>query len=44
VLRVNRSLSEFIGVKPSELIGVNMRALLALTTASPSHSCPFAVP
>ena len=41
VLRVNRSLSEFIGVKPSELIGVNMRALLALTTASPSHSCPF---
>ena len=41
VLRVNRSLSEFIGVTPSELIGVNMRALLALTTASPSHSCPF---
>jgi len=41
VLRVNRSLSEFIGVAPSELIGVNMRALLALTTESPSHSCPF---
>jgi PAS domain S-box-containing protein len=41
VLRVNRSLSEFIGVAPSELIGVNMRTLLALTTASQSHSCPF---
>src|SRR5579883_1653949 len=29
VLRVNRSLAEFIGVPPSELIGVNMHALVA---------------
>ena len=41
VLRVNRSLAEFIGVPPSELIGVNMRALLALTSESPAHGCPF---
>jgi two-component system NtrC family sensor kinase len=41
VLRVNRPLAEFIGVPPSELIGINMRALLPLTAASPSHPCPF---
>jgi PAS domain S-box-containing protein len=41
VLRVNRSLAEFIGVPPSELIGVNMRALLAMTTESPLPGCPF---
>lgn len=41
LLRVNRSLAEFIGVPPSELIGVNMRALAALTSDSPAHSCPF---
>ena len=41
VLRVNRSLAEFIGVAPSELIGVNMRALAALATESPAHACPF---
>jgi two-component system NtrC family sensor kinase len=41
VLRVNRSLAEFIGVPPSELIGVNMRALLAIATDSPTHGCPF---
>jgi GAF domain-containing protein len=31
VLRVNRSLAAMIGVPPAELIGVNMRALMALT-------------
>jgi PAS domain S-box-containing protein len=41
VLRVNRSLASMIGVTPSELIGVNMRALMALTGDVASYSCPF---
>jgi PAS domain S-box-containing protein len=41
VLRVNRSLAAIIGVAPSELIGVNMRALLALTSEATLYSCPF---
>ena len=41
VLRVNRSLAEMIGVPPAELIGVNIRALMALTSDSASYSCPF---
>jgi PAS domain S-box-containing protein len=41
VLRVNRSLAAMIGVAPSELIGVNMRALLALTSEAALYSCPF---
>ncbi len=41
VLRVNRSLAAMIGVPPSDLIGVNMRALLALTNESALYSCPF---
>ncbi|MGO9366431.1 MAG: PAS domain S-box protein [Terriglobales bacterium] len=41
VLRVNRSLAAMIGVAPSELIGVNMRALLALTSEPTLYSCPF---
>jgi len=41
VLRVNRSLAAMIGVAPSDLIGVNMRALLALTTETTLYSCPF---
>ena len=40
ILRVNRSLADFIGVPPSELVGVNMRALEALSASAP-HSCPF---
>ena len=40
ILRVNRSLADFIGVPPAELVGVNMRALEALATSAP-HSCPF---
>src|SRR5215471_5578914 len=40
VLRVNRSLAEFIGVRPAELIGLDMRALVSLSpdTVQP---CPF---
>ncbi len=41
VLRVNRSLAAMIGVTPSELIGVNMRALLTLTNEATLYSCPF---
>jgi PAS domain S-box-containing protein len=41
VLRVNRSLAEFIGVQPQALIGVNMSALLTMGNASPPRSCPF---
>ena len=41
ILRVNRSLAELIGLEPEQLIGINMRALDALTTGSAPHSCPF---
>jgi two-component system NtrC family sensor kinase len=41
VLRVNRSLAEFIGVPPAELIGVNMRALVALAAGGGHQPCPF---
>jgi PAS domain S-box-containing protein len=41
VLRVNRSLATMIGVAPAELIGVNMRALMALTSDAVSYGCPF---
>jgi PAS domain S-box-containing protein len=41
VLRVNRSLAAMIGVAPSELVGVNMRALLTLTNEAALYSCPF---
>ncbi len=41
VLRVNRSLAAMIGVAPAELVGVNMRALMALTSDTASYSCPF---
>jgi len=41
VLRVNRSLAAMIGVPPSELIGINMRALMALTNDAARYSCPF---
>ena len=41
VVRVNRSLATMIGVPQSELLGVNMRALMALTSDTASYSCPF---
>jgi two-component system NtrC family sensor kinase len=44
VLRVNRSLADFIGVRPSELVGMGMRALLALAADQSSQPCPFCRP
>jgi len=41
ILRVNRSLADFVGIAPEQLIGINMRALDALTTGASPHSCPF---
>ena len=41
VLRVNRSFAAMIGVSPAELIGMNMRSLLAVTGDGTSYSCPF---
>ncbi len=41
ILRVNRSLADFVGLAPDQLIGVNMRALDALSTGASPHSCPF---
>ena len=41
VLRVNRSLAEFVGTTPDQLIGVNMRALDGLSAGVSPHSCPF---
>src|ERR1700742_3543617 len=40
VLRVNRSLAEFIGVRPAELIGLSMLALVSIASDSP-QPCPF---
>ena len=40
VLKVNRSLAEFIGVRPAELIGLNMHALTAIISES-ADPCPF---
>ena len=41
VVRVNRSLAAMIGVPQAELLGVSMRALMALTSDAASYSCPF---
>ncbi len=41
ILRVNRSLADFVGIAPDQLIGINMRALDALSTAASPHSFPF---
>ena len=41
ILRVNRSLADFVGIAPDQLIGINMRALDALSAAASPHSCPF---
>jgi PAS domain S-box-containing protein len=40
ILRVNRSLAEFIGVRPAELIGLSMRALISIVTDT-IQPCPF---
>ncbi len=41
VLRVNRSLADSIGVRPNELVGVSMRALLSMSGAPAYSGCPF---
>ncbi len=41
ILRVNRSLAEFIGVLPDQLIGINMRDLLSLAPDLHPAGCPF---
>jgi PAS domain S-box-containing protein len=41
VLRVNRSLAEFIGLHPSELVGLSMRALVSLASDFGGLACPF---
>ncbi|MGH8456932.1 MAG: GAF domain-containing protein, partial [Stenotrophobium sp.] len=41
VLRVNRSLADFIGVSPNELIGVSMRAMIAMAADHGAEACPF---
>jgi len=41
VIRVNRSLSDFIGVSPSELIGVTISAMLSIGNEPPLPGCPF---
>ena len=41
ILRVNRSLADFVGLAPDQMIGVNMRALQALPMGTPAHGCPF---
>jgi two-component system NtrC family sensor kinase len=41
VLRVNRSLADFTGLQPQEMIGVAMSAIFTLGRDVPEHSCPF---
>jgi two-component system NtrC family sensor kinase len=41
ILRVNRSLADFVGIDSDQLIGINMRALDALSSGTSPHSCPF---
>jgi two-component system NtrC family sensor kinase len=41
ILRVNRSLADFVGIDSDQLIGINMRALEALSIGTSPHSCPF---
>ncbi|HWX56159.1 MAG TPA: PAS domain S-box protein [Verrucomicrobiae bacterium] len=40
VMRVNRSLADFIGVRPAELIGLSMRALISISSDN-LQPCPF---
>jgi len=41
ILRVNRSLADFVGIAPDQLIGVNIRAIETLSASAAPHSCPF---
>jgi PAS domain S-box-containing protein len=40
-LRINRPLADFIGVRPNELIGISMSALLTLPSQVAPRGCPF---
>ncbi|MCU1284359.1 MAG: signal transduction histidine kinase, nitrogen specific, NtrB [Acidobacteriales bacterium] len=44
VMRVNRTLAEFIGARPAELIGIHMRDLLAKGDSVGMQPCPFCLP
>jgi two-component system NtrC family sensor kinase len=44
VVRANRPLADFVGVRPSELIGLNMRALVSICGEGSGQSCPFCRP
>jgi len=41
ILRVNRSLADFVGIAPDHLIGVHMCALDAFSASVSHHSCPL---
>jgi PAS domain S-box-containing protein len=41
ILRVNRSLADFVGIAPEQLIGINMRALEGLSAGASPQACPF---
>ncbi len=41
VLRVNQSLANFVGVRPAELIGIGMRALMSMASETGTQPCPF---
>jgi len=41
VLRVNRSLADFIGLDPKQIIGLNMRAVLSMGKEAQTYFCPF---
>ncbi|HEY1463923.1 MAG TPA: PAS domain S-box protein [Terriglobales bacterium] len=41
VLRVNRSLADFIGLDPKQIIGLNMRAVLSMGKETQIYACPF---
>ena len=41
VLRINRSLADFVGIAPQEIIGLNVAALLAVSQETPTPGCPF---
>jgi PAS domain S-box-containing protein len=41
ILRVNKSLADFVGIASDQLIGINMRALDVLSAGASPHSCPF---
>jgi PAS domain S-box-containing protein len=41
ILRVNRSLADFVGFAPEQLIGINMRTLDVFSSGASLHACPF---